>query len=116
MTAAQHTLKRSIAPEGNTPGKPEPKLRSTSTNRAKKTLFGNVKASTESGSRSSWSNDEVKALVQYICLYWPQAWTNKWPVTKEQIFGKIARKPSTLVANLTEQVHVFAQLLVLLDI
>ena len=86
MTAAQHTLKRSIAPEGNTPGKPEPKLRSTSTNRAKKTLFGNVKASTESGSRSSWSNDEVKALVQYICLYWPQAWTNKWPVTKDQNF------------------------------
>ena len=80
-----------MAQEGNTPGKPEPKLRSTSTNRAKKTLFGNDKASstessTESGSRSSWSNGEIKALVQYICLYWPQAWTDKWPVTKDQNF------------------------------
>ena len=86
MNIIQDTLKRLIAPEGNTPGKPKPKLRSKSASNAKKTLFGNDSFDKGSGSRSSWPSDEIKALVQYICFYWPQAWNDKWPVTKDQKF------------------------------
>ena len=39
-----------------------------------------------SANRLSWTNEEIKALVQYICLYWPQAWNDKLPVTKDHVF------------------------------
>lgn len=29
---------------------------------------------------------ETSAIVQYICLYWRDAWNNKWPSTKDQQF------------------------------
>lgn len=89
MAALQGTLKRPIVPEGDTPGKPKPKSRSTSTDGARKKLFCKIpvdKANGRPANRSSWTNEEIKALVQYICLYWPQAWNDKWPVTKDQKF------------------------------
>ena len=33
-----------------------------------------------------WTDAEIIALVQYICLYWDGASTNEWPIFKNPIF------------------------------
>jgi hypothetical protein len=56
---------------------------------ARKSLFNNTsveKTNQRPAQRCSWSRNEIKALVQYIYLYWPHAWNNKWPVSGDMTF------------------------------
>ena len=32
-----------------------------------------------------WSEQETKALVQYVCLFWKDAWSDKWPSVQKQL-------------------------------
>ena len=42
---------------------------------ARKSLFN------LSHNKKAWSSEEDAALVQYICLFWEDASTDKWPTT-----------------------------------
>ena len=78
--------KRPIVAEGNTPGKPVNK-RPPTQGTSRKSLFqeGNITAKRSSSARE-WSREETSALVQYICLYSEDAWTNRWPTRKDPEF------------------------------
>ena len=39
-----------------------------------------------------WTRKETPALAQYICLYWKDAWSNKWPMTKDKKFWNSCAK------------------------
>ena len=76
--------KRPPVEEGNTPGKPSCKR-----NVQGKTLFGseeNVFRKAQVTSVDKWTEQEELALVQYICLFWEKAYTNKLPSTKDMKF------------------------------
>lgn len=77
--------KRPIVVEGNTPGKPESKVPSTERS-SKKSLFQDGKVANKSSGRQEWSKAETSALVQYICLFWDDAASNKWPMHKDPEF------------------------------
>ena len=34
----------------------------------------------------NWTDEETTALVQYICLYLEDPWTDKWPTGKDPEF------------------------------
>ena len=79
--------KRPPVVEGNMPGKPSCKRNVQGTSR--RTLFGsegNVFRKAQVTSVDKWTEQEVSALVQYICLFWENAYTNKWPSTKDMKF------------------------------
>ena len=80
--------KRASVPEGNTPGKPQPKARARSESETRrKCLFGKGDRDTsEQSSWVRWTTAEEAALVQYICLFWEDAHTNKWPALKSPVF------------------------------
>ena len=73
---------------GDSPGKPKPKV-ALYEHTSKKSLF---QQSTESSLQCKkerpvpWTKQETSTLVQYICLYWKDAWSNKWPTTKNSEF------------------------------
>ena len=35
---------------------------------------------------SDWTEKEESALVQYLCLFWEDAYINRWPTTKNMDF------------------------------
>ena len=71
-----------IVVEGNTPGKPENKRVATK-GTLRKSLFSEKPKS--SGHRE-WSEEETSALVQYICLYWEDAYSDRWPMQSDTKF------------------------------
>jgi hypothetical protein len=76
--------KRTHVPTGDTPGKPKQKISNQyKESSSRKSLFGGSEGGT---SAPSWNTKETSALVQYICLYWEDAHTNKWPTTKNRQF------------------------------
>lgn len=80
--------KRPIVVEGNTPGKPANKRPSTR-GTSRKSLFQDGEIATKKLSSSAsdvWSAEELSALVQYICLFSENAWTNRWPTKKDPEF------------------------------
>ncbi len=79
--------KRPCVIEGNTPGKPACKRQPCE--KSRRCLFASNKESEPTG-KSDWTVREKSALVQYICLFWKDSWTDKWQ--------------QTMPANLTEQV------------
>lgn len=78
--------KRPSCVEGNTPGKPPNKrdTGSSSGSNSRKQLFGDSKL--PKVTKESWKDAEDSALVQYICLFSPEADSNKWPSTKDVKF------------------------------
>ena len=84
--------KRPVVVEDNTPGKPA----------CKRTVAGALRRSLfhtepEKGSckGNDWTQKEESALVQYLCLFWEDAY-NRWPTDGQQpktwIFGIHVRK------------------------
>lgn len=78
--------------QGNTLGKPPSKqlLRVNS----RRSLFGDHQKKVNETQdikelSCSWSIEEV-ALVQYICLYWPEACPDQWQKHKDNTFWTIA--------------------------
>ena len=82
--------KRPIVVEGNTPGKPSNKRQVDG--RSRRSLFEDNKEDIKDDKNESfrkpenWTRKETSALVQYKCLYWKNAWSNKWPMTKDKEF------------------------------
>ena len=79
--------KRSVVVEGNTPGKPACKRTVAGASRR---FIQNLKKGSCKG--NDWMEKEESALVQYLCLFWGDAYTNRWPTTKTWIFGIHVRK------------------------
>lgn len=81
--------KRPNKEDGTTPGKPKNKL-ACQEKSSRKTLFpdDSVSGGIEEKKRTnvSWTKKEEVALVQYICLYHPEAYTDMWPKTKDKAF------------------------------
>ena len=83
--------KRPIVVEGNTPGKPTNKRQVEG--KSRRSLFSNETETTANINNASfakkpenWSREETSTLVQYICLYWKDAWSDKWPMAKDKDF------------------------------
>jgi hypothetical protein len=83
--------KRPCAVEGNTPGKPTSKR--PVEGKSRRSLFNNETQCIDDENKVSfacktenWTRKETSALVQYICLFWKDAWNNKWPMTKDKDF------------------------------
>ena len=77
--------KRPIVPEGNTPGKTASKRPSTQ-GTSRKSLFQESDRIKSASGIQKWTDEETIALVQYICLYSENAWTDKWPTGKDPEF------------------------------
>ena len=65
---------------GDTPGKPKNKI-PTHQPHSRKSLFQSEEVKQAEPARQEksipWSEKETKALVQYVCLFWKDAWKNK---------------------------------------
>ena len=76
---ADMAAKRPVVVEDNTPGKPGNKRPSTQ-GTSRNTLFqehqNDIKKSSD---KREWSEVETSAVLQYICLFWEEAWIDKWP-------------------------------------
>ncbi|CAB3995828.1 Hypothetical predicted protein [Paramuricea clavata] len=72
--------KRPAVVEGNTPEKPE-KKRPTVKGSSRKSLFTDEKLPTN---KHQWSVEETSALIQYICLFWEDADTDRWPMQRDK--------------------------------
>ncbi len=83
--------KRSVVVEGNTPGKPTCKRSVAGTSR--RSLFHSepelIVQEKGNSKGNDWTEKEESALVQYICLFWEDAYTNKWPTTKNMEFWNL---------------------------
>ena len=77
--------KRPIVVGGNTPGKPESKRPSTE-GTSRKTLFQEGNVSKKPPGRREWSDKETGMLVQYICLFWEDAASDKRPMQRDPEF------------------------------
>ena len=78
--------KRPIVSEGNTPGKPG-KRRVHVEGSSRKSLFSDPNSiPSKSAGPREWSTQEISALVQHICLFWEDAWTDRWPTMKNEAF------------------------------
>ena len=73
---------------GDSPGKPKTKIPVCCNPKSRKSLFSPKDSTVLSKKPSPWSDAETRSLVQYICSYWKDAWTNKWPSTKDPVFWK----------------------------
>jgi hypothetical protein len=74
--------KRMHLPQGDTPGKPINKRNSNEeAPSSRESLFGETPSAPKQ--RLQWTSEETSALVQYICLYWDDAYTNSWPMMKD---------------------------------
>ena len=100
---ATHVMatKRPPVVEGNTPGKPEKKRHDTSGN-SRKRLFTVEKPSNS----RQWTVAENAALTQYICLFWEEAWTDRWPMKSDTNFWMHVQMQLTRHVTLLEQVRV----------
>ncbi len=84
--------KRSIVIEGNTPGKPASKKRSSTDSsevNPHKELFSPVNDNEPSFSKKSnlkWSDVEIRYLVEYVALYWDRSDDSLWPQYKNVFF------------------------------
>ena len=79
--------KRSVVVEGNTPGKPACKQTVAGTSRSQNLKKGeHTEPEKMSCKGSDWTEKEESALVQYLCLFWEDAYTNRWPTTKNMDF------------------------------
>ena len=85
--------KRSYLPEGNTPGKTKTKLDKQEKKKGpRKSLFPEDTNAERKGCNpnsiayGNWTNSEIKALVQHICLFWDSAHLDKWPTIKNMKF------------------------------
>ena len=82
--------KRPSVVEGNTPGKPTNKR--PVEGKSRRSLFSNEKAAVANINNSfgkkpeSWSHQETSTLVQYMCLFWKDAGSDKWPMAKDKDF------------------------------
>lgn len=83
--------KRPCVVEGNTSGKPTSKR--PVEGKSRRSLFNNETQCAEDETKVSftcktenWTHKETSALVQYICLFWKDAWNNRWPMTKDKDF------------------------------
>ena len=85
--------KRSNVLEGNTPGKPTNKRQVEE--KSRRSLFSNETETTANilnnasfaiKKSENWSREETSTLVQYICLYWKDAWSDKWAMVKDKDF------------------------------
>ena len=84
--------KRPSVVEGNTPGKPTNKR--PVEGKSRRSLFTDDTESVEDVKNVSfstkkpqnWTRKETTTLVQYICLFWKEAWNNQWPMTKDKEF------------------------------
>ena len=76
--------KRPIVSDGNTLGKPANK-RIPVQGSWRKSLFlePNSLPSKSAGPRE-WSTQELSALVQHICLFWEDMWTDRWRTMKNE--------------------------------
>ena len=74
--------KRPCVTEGNTPGKTASK-RAPVEGSSRKSLFAE---SNKLLGQREWSSEEISALVKHICLFWEEAWTDKWPTMKNEAF------------------------------
>ena len=89
-------IKRPIVVEGNTPGKPSNKWQVDGRSRC--SLFEDNKEDIKDDKNVSchkpknWTHKETSALVQYICLYRKDGWSNKWPMTKDKELGHSCAK------------------------
>ena len=77
--------KRPIVVGGNTPGKPESKRPSTE-GTSRKSLFQEGNESKRSSGKREWNDAETSALVQFICLFWDNAVSDKWPMQRDPEF------------------------------
>ncbi len=75
-------------PVGDSPGKPKNKIPACPQPSSRKSLFSQEESTGLNKKPIPWSDNETTSLVQYICLYWKDAWTNKWPSTKDPEFWK----------------------------
>lgn len=74
-------------PDGNTPGKPQAKVRAQETETSRKRcLFPGESEGKEKSSWAKWTTSEDCAIVQFICLFWEDANTEKWPTIKDPQF------------------------------
>ena len=96
------SLMCSYVPEGITSGKSKPKLHIVPPSGARKSLFTKIsdaKPNQQPVQICSWTNEEIKALVQYICLYWPHAWKDKRPVTGDMSFWNSCAEAVNVTCN-----------------
>lgn len=77
------TSKRPHVHTGDSPNKPKEKSQCLDDKTSRKCLFDDSK---EKKKISAWTKEETCALVQYICLYWEGAHTDKWPNAKNMKF------------------------------
>ena len=78
--------KRPIVVEDNTPGKPENKRPSTQGTSRKSLFSENQTGTNKSSAKQEWSKAEISAIVQFICLFWEEAWKDTWPITGDREF------------------------------
>ena len=79
--------KRPIVVGGNTPGKPASKCSTEGMSR--KSLFQEGNEGNEpkkSSGKREWNDAETSALVQFICLFWDNAFSDKWPMQRDPEF------------------------------
>ena len=96
------TSKRPSVAEGNTPGKLPSKRTVQSTSR--RSLFGSESDDVSQQKCSNvkdWTEEEESAIVQYICLFWKNAHTNKWPTTKDMEFWNVCADAVNNTCNST---------------
>lgn len=73
---------------GDSPGKSKPKLASYEGS-SRKSLFKETAETSVHCKKERpvpWTKQETSMLVQYNCLYWKDAWNDKWPTTKDSKF------------------------------
>lgn len=95
--------KRPSVVEGNTPGKPSCKRIVKGTSR--RSLFGSnedeLKDAMPKARVSGWTEKEESCLVQYICLFWSNAYSNEWPTTKDMEFWNACAEAVNNACNST---------------
>ncbi|XP_022781784.1 uncharacterized protein LOC111322849 [Stylophora pistillata] len=94
--------KRPVDVEGNRPGKPKTKRPSTtpSTDRSsRKTVFSEGCILNRAVGKREWSEAENSALVQYICLFWDDAVSDKWPMHRDSEFWDACANAANKACN-----------------
>ena len=100
--------KRPSVVEGNTPGKPSCKRTVKGTSR--KSLFGSEDDEIRKACASGWTEKEESCLIQYICLFWSNAYSDEWPTTKDMGFWNACAEAVNNACNSTRTGLSFIQL------
>ena len=80
--------KRPSVTEGNTPEKTVSE-RELVEGSSRRSLFPE---SNNAPSPREWSSEEISVLVQHICFFREEAWTDKWPNMKNKAFWNACAK------------------------